>query len=66
MRPEISALLQRLTYPELKDASDALVRQNLRGIRDNVVFINHEKPDNDDTDVNEPREENAKASKWNQ
>lgn len=65
MRPEISELLQRLTYPGMTSASDAPGPMALRGIRDNVVFINHSKPEDEDTDVRELREENAKSSKRN-
>lgn len=45
MRPEISSLIRNLTYPDLTDAKSTLNRPNLRGFRDNVVFINHSHPE---------------------
>ncbi|KAK0463077.1 P-loop containing nucleoside triphosphate hydrolase protein [Desarmillaria tabescens] len=41
MRPEISALVRYLTYPDLLDAPKTQDRPPIRGLRDNVVFINH-------------------------
>ncbi|KAK0201022.1 P-loop containing nucleoside triphosphate hydrolase protein [Desarmillaria ectypa] len=41
MRPEISALVRHLTYPNLLDAPKTQDRPPIRGLRDNVVFINH-------------------------
>jgi hypothetical protein len=45
MRPEISSLIRSLTYPDLTDANSTLNRENLRGFRDNVVFVNHSHPE---------------------
>lgn len=45
MRPEISSLIRNLTYPELTDADSTLNRANLRGFRDNLVFVNHSHPE---------------------
>ena len=47
MRPEISALVRHLTYPELKDADKTKNRENIRGVRNNIVFINHAHPEDD-------------------
>lgn len=47
MRPEISELVRYMTYPDLTDAPSTLGRPDLRGVRDNVVFIHHEKPEDD-------------------
>ncbi|KAG4441429.1 hypothetical protein IFR05_003116 [Cadophora sp. M221] len=41
MRPEISSMVRHLTYPDLTDAESTLKRPDLRGFRDNVVFIDH-------------------------
>ncbi|XMA20219.1 hypothetical protein WAI453_013010 [Rhynchosporium graminicola] len=41
MRPEISAMVRHLTYPDLIDAESTRKRANLRGFRDNVIFIDH-------------------------
>ena len=37
MRPEISAMIRHLTYPELTDADSTLQRADLWGFRDNVI-----------------------------
>ncbi|KAF8624034.1 hypothetical protein AX17_007240 [Amanita inopinata Kibby_2008] len=62
MRPEISALVRDLTYPDLKDAPSTQNRPDLRGIRDNIVFINHDKPE--DKPLNE-LDRDATSSKQN-
>lgn len=45
MRPEISSMIRHLTYPDLTDASSTLQRADLRGFRDNVIFVNHSHPE---------------------
>ena len=45
MRPELSALVRKLTYPGLKDAPSTLDREHVRGLRDDIVFINHKEPE---------------------
>ncbi|KAH7929198.1 P-loop containing nucleoside triphosphate hydrolase protein [Leucogyrophana mollusca] len=47
MRPEISTLIRRLTYPDLIDAPGTKVRDNIRGVCDNIMFINHDYPEDD-------------------
>jgi superfamily I DNA and/or RNA helicase len=47
MRPEISRLVRALTYPSLVDAPSTQGRPDVRGIRNNVVFIHHEHPEDD-------------------
>ena len=47
MRPEISSFVRQMTYPELVDAPKTLNRPDLRGFRDNVMFINHAFPEDD-------------------
>ncbi|MCJ1311623.1 hypothetical protein MMC25_005296 [Agyrium rufum] len=42
MRPEISALVRHLTYPDLIDASSTSGRPDLRGFRSNLIFVNHD------------------------
>ncbi|RDW71858.1 hypothetical protein BP5796_07892 [Coleophoma crateriformis] len=41
MRPEISSLVRRLTYPDLMDADSTKNRPQLLGFYDNIVFVNH-------------------------
>ena len=65
MRPEISALVRQLTYPDLVDASKTHNRSSLRGVRDNVVFVNHEEPEDDVSQLEDRRDMGAKSSKQN-
>lgn len=43
MRPEIACLIRSLTYPDLVDARKTQGRPHIRGLQDNVVFISHER-----------------------
>lgn len=45
MRPEISSMIRHLTYPELTDAPSTLKRADLRGFRDNLMFVTHSFPE---------------------
>ena len=65
MRPEISSMIRHLTYPDLTDAKSTLNRANLRGFRDNVIFVNHSHPE---TELKNGRELNdgRTASKQNE
>lgn len=49
MRPEISELVRKLTYPDLMDAPKTQNRPDIRGFCDNVVFLNHTKPEDENT-----------------
>jgi AAA domain len=64
MRPEISALVRHLTYPDLGDAPKTQGRPNIRGIQSNVVLINHEQPE-DEVEAEERKDMSAKSSKQN-
>ncbi|KZV71056.1 P-loop containing nucleoside triphosphate hydrolase protein [Peniophora sp. CONT] len=63
MRPEIASYPRRLTYPELVDAAGTLNRPDLRGVRDNIVFIAHTRPE--DADISDDLELGRKSSKQN-
>ncbi len=64
MRPEISNLVRQLTYPHLEDAPKTHGRPNLRGVQDNVVFVNHDKPEGE-VEAPDGRDMGAKSSKQN-
>lgn len=64
MRPEISQLIRRLTYPDLVDAPKALNRPNVRGLQDNVILIHHEQPEGD-VQAEEKRDMSSTTSKQN-
>ncbi|KAI0030556.1 P-loop containing nucleoside triphosphate hydrolase protein [Vararia minispora EC-137] len=65
MRPDISALVRHVSYPDLVDADRTQGRPDLRGVRDNVVFINHSHPEDDMKGVVETRDGGTKPSKQN-
>lgn len=66
MRPEISALIRELTYPDLiDDPSSTKSRPNVYGLRDNVVFINHDHPEDEDTRLADRRDLGSTTSKRN-
>ena len=64
MRPEISALIRQLTYPDLIDADSTKGRPNIRGLQDNIVFINHDHPEDMLTEVTD-RRDSTSSSKQN-
>ncbi|KAG9740326.1 P-loop containing nucleoside triphosphate hydrolase protein, partial [Aureobasidium melanogenum] len=63
MRPEISDLVRKLTYPDLIDAPKTQHRLDLRGFSDNVAFVNHDQPE--DTASEDPATVNVRTSKRN-
>ncbi|KAJ7756425.1 P-loop containing nucleoside triphosphate hydrolase protein [Mycena maculata] len=65
MRPEISALVRSLTYPDLVDADSTMNRPDLRGVRDNMVFIDHDKPEDENSRIKNQSEMGSKSSKRN-
>lgn len=65
MRPEIASYVRRLTYPDLVDAPGTQNRPNLRGVRDNIVFITHDHPEDEHDQIADRRDEGRKSSKQN-
>ena len=65
MRPEISALVRELTYPELIDAPSTHQRSNIRGVHSNVIFVDHTYPEDDDSLVGDRADGGTKSSKQN-
>ncbi|KAI9676184.1 MAG: hypothetical protein M1817_000929 [Caeruleum heppii] len=47
MRPAIASLVRHLTYPDLVDAPSTVNRPALRGFLADVVFVSHDKPEDD-------------------
>ncbi|GAA5934053.1 uncharacterized protein JCM15063_000542 [Sporobolomyces koalae] len=45
MRPEISCLIRNFLYPELEDAPSVREYPNVKGMRENVFFIDHRLPE---------------------
>ena len=65
MRPEISAFVRELTYPELIDAPSTHQRPNIRGVHSNIIFVDHNHPEDDDAFVADLADEDTKSSKRN-
>ena len=65
MRPEISAFVRELTYPELIDAPSTNQRPDIRGVHSNVVFVDHDHPEDDNTLIGDRADSGAKSSKQN-
>lgn len=45
MRPEIAGLVRHLTYPNLEDAASVFDRPPVRGLQQDVTFIDHREPE---------------------
>ena len=65
MRPEISSLVRQLTYPNLTDADSTKTRPDLRGFQDNLIFLDHESPEEEATKISDLRDCNSPSSKQN-
>ncbi|KAL6302615.1 P-loop containing nucleoside triphosphate hydrolase protein [Sparassis latifolia] len=65
MRPEISSLIRALTYPDLVDADSTKNRPNIRGLQDDIVFINHSFPEDDLPQVADRKDATSTSSKQN-
>jgi superfamily I DNA and/or RNA helicase len=65
MRPEISDLIRQLTYPDLIDAPGTKNRPHLRGIQDDIVFINHDHPEDENPQLPDRRDMASTSSKQN-
>jgi hypothetical protein len=66
MRPEISALVRQLTYPELEDAPTTQNRPSLRGFQNNIMFISHNHSEVNNVNIVDRGDGNAKASRQNE
>ena len=65
MRPEISALIRELTYPDLLDADKTSGRPSLRGVQDVIVFVDHHHPEDKISEVADRRDLGSTTSKQN-
>ncbi|KAL8670572.1 MAG: hypothetical protein Q9168_004900 [Polycauliona sp. 1 TL-2023] len=65
MRPEISALVRSITYPDLLDAPKTKGRSNLRGFQDNLIFVDHRKPEGDNQETANWKDASSSSSKQN-
>jgi superfamily I DNA and/or RNA helicase len=65
MRPELSALVRQLTYPDLIDDPRTQRRPDLRGFRDNLIFVNHKENEIEMEDVPDWKDTTSPSSKKN-
>lgn len=65
MHPDISALARALTYPDLRDGPRTASRDKPLGIRGRVVFVNHEKPEENFAALADRRDDGTTMSKQN-
>jgi len=65
MRPEISAFVRELTYPELVDAPSTHLRSDISGLQSNIIFVDHDYPEDDDSVIGDRADGSTKASKQN-
>lgn len=65
MHPDVSVLPRALTYPDLKDGPRTASRAEPRGIRGRVVFVNHEKLEENFAALADKRDNGATTSKQN-
>ena len=65
MRPEISALVRHLTYPDLTDGPGTRSRPSIRGLQNTVIFIDHKHPEDDDSNISDPKHLGTATSKSN-
>ncbi|KAL4988395.1 P-loop containing nucleoside triphosphate hydrolase protein [Aspergillus falconensis] len=65
MAPEISALVRRLTYPDLLDSDKTKNRAAPRGLQNRVMFIDHSQPEGLLHGVSDRDGDSGKGSKQN-
>lgn len=65
MCPEISSLVEHLTYPGLLDDPKTLNRTPLRGLQDRVIFLDHRQLEGKFMEVTDRGDEDAKGNKRN-
>ncbi|KAF8550862.1 hypothetical protein OG21DRAFT_1478368 [Imleria badia] len=60
------SLFERLlTYPELMDAPSTYQRSDIRGVHSNVIFVNHDHPEDENSNIGDRGDGGAKSSKQN-
>ena len=65
MRPEISAFIRELTYPELIDHPSTKNRPDIRGVQSNVIFVNHDHPEDEEMRIADSKDAGSTSSKQN-
>ena len=65
MRPEISAFIRTLTYPDLTDAAKTQGRANVRGVQNNFIFSDHRHREDGDGRISDRCDRGSSSSKQN-
>ncbi|PKS09397.1 hypothetical protein jhhlp_004012 [Lomentospora prolificans] len=65
MHPEISAFPRMLTYPDLEDGAKTKDRSPPRGLQSRVIFVDHEKPEQNYKDLSDRRDMGSTTSRQN-
>lgn len=65
MRPEISAFVRELTYPELIDHPSTRNRPDICGVQSNVIFVNHAHPEDEELRIADRKDAESTSSKQN-
>lgn len=65
MRPELSQFVRELTYPNLVDAAGTKSRPNIKGLQDNIIFLNHEHQEEQMQNVRDWKDGSSPSSKKN-
>ncbi|KAJ2902248.1 stage V sporulation protein K [Zalerion maritima] len=63
--PDLSKNIRELTYPHLEDGPKTSSLEPIRGLRDRLVFVNHDKLEDDESRLREKRDPTMKSSKKN-
>lgn len=65
MRPELSGFVRELTYPDLLDASSTQNRPNIKGLQDNIIFLNHSQSEEQMQQIRDWKDGGSPATKKN-
>ena len=65
MRPELAEFVRNLTYPDLVNAAGTKNRPDVRGLQDNIVFLNHTQHEVDMNNVPDWKDTTSPSSKHN-
>ncbi|KAH8691554.1 P-loop containing nucleoside triphosphate hydrolase protein [Talaromyces proteolyticus] len=65
MRPELAGFVRELTYPDLVDASSTKNRPKIKGLQDNIIFLNHSHSEEQMKHVRDWKDGTSPATKRN-
>ncbi|KAF2178659.1 P-loop containing nucleoside triphosphate hydrolase protein [Zopfia rhizophila CBS 207.26] len=65
MRPELAEFVRQLTYANLVDANTTKNRQSIKGLQDNIIFLNHNHNEEEVKDVRDWKDGTSPSTKKN-